>query len=76
MTDVFFPTQGANHKTIERARAICRTCEVQPLCLEWSLQLPGIWVGIFGGMTVKEREYLAGRRPSRIPVNVFREEVT
>ncbi|HEX7168210.1 MAG TPA: WhiB family transcriptional regulator [Acidimicrobiales bacterium] len=66
--DLFFPvgTTGIALVQIEHAKAVCRTCEAQPACLEFALatnQESGIW----GGTSEEERrklrkQWLAARR--------------
>ncbi len=68
--DLFFPvgTTGPAIEQIENAKAVCRTCDAQSLCLEFALatnQDSGIW----GGTSEDERrqlrkQYLARRRRS------------
>lgn len=68
--DLFFPvgTTGPAIEQIEAAKAVCRQCEVQSLCLEFALmtnQDSGIW----GGTSEEERRklrkaWLARRRAS------------
>ena len=57
--DLFFPigTTGAAIEQIEAAKAVCRTCEAQPACLEFALmtnQESGVW----GGTSEEERRQL------------------
>lgn len=40
----------------ERARAVCRTCPVQPECLQWAVQPAAS--GIWGGLATYERRSL------------------
>lgn len=54
-TELFFPRPGANRHTIEAARSICRACPMNALCLEYALQLPHPWAGIYAGMTPRAR---------------------
>lgn len=51
---LFFPTRHTGISTVDRARAICRSCAVRPECLAYSL---ANWekVGIWGGETETER---------------------
>src|SRR5205085_5675831 len=66
--DMFFPlgsTRRARSQT-ERARAICRACEVREQCLAWALdtcQDAGVW----GGLDEEERREIrrARRRAAR-----------
>ena len=57
-TAVFFPASDAEAGP---AKAICATCPVRDLCLEWALathQEDGVW----GGLTDNERRRLRRRR--------------
>jgi WhiB family redox-sensing transcriptional regulator len=57
---VFFPEEG-DYKAVQRARQICRDCEVQAECLTYGMaEIHGIW----GGTTVTERRQL--RKKERI----------
>jgi WhiB family redox-sensing transcriptional regulator len=68
--DLFFPvgTTGPAIEQIENAKAVCRTCEAQTLCLEYALatnQDSGVW----GGTSEEERrqlrkQYVARQRRS------------
>ena len=57
--DLFFPvgTTGPAIEQIDNAKAVCRQCEVQSLCLEYALstnQDSGVW----GGTSEEERRKL------------------
>ena len=57
--DLFFPvgTTGPAIEQIENAKAVCRECEAQTLCLEYALatnQDSGVW----GGTSEEERRKL------------------
>ncbi len=57
--DLFFPvgTTGPAIEQIENAKAVCRQCDVQSLCLEYALstnQDSGVW----GGTSEEERRKL------------------
>ena len=57
--DLFFPvgTTGPAIEQIENAKAVCRECEAQSLCLEYALstnQDSGVW----GGTSEEERRQL------------------
>ena len=66
--DLFFPigTTGPAIEQIEAAKAVCETCEVKDMCLDFALttnQDSGIW----GGTSEEERrkirrQWLAARR--------------
>ncbi len=54
---LFFPIDGPDDTSTERARAICMSCPVSDECLEYALetnQRAGIW----GGTTEDERKSL------------------
>jgi WhiB family transcriptional regulator, redox-sensing transcriptional regulator len=64
--DLFFPigTTGPALEQIERAKAVCRRCDVVAQCLEWSLktnQDAGVW----GGLSEDERRTLRRSRQRR-----------
>ena len=62
-TDVFFPEgSGDIHNKIAEAKAICADCPVVALCLNYAISAKE-W-GVWGGTTMKEREYLK-RFPTR-----------
>ena len=57
--DLFFPvgTTGPAIEQIESAKAVCRACDAQDLCLEYALatnQDSGVW----GGTSEEERRHL------------------
>ena len=52
--------RGASAGDLERARAVCETCEVKGHCLEEALETNAI--GVWGGMTRKERNDLGFER--------------
>lgn len=56
--DIFYPVTD---EEAEDAKAICRSCAVQELCLEWALtnrERDGVW----GGATERERRRLVRQR--------------
>lgn len=56
--DIFYPVTDED---AEDAKAICRMCPVQELCLEWALasrEKEGVW----GGATERERRRIIRRR--------------
>lgn len=55
---LFFPETGQNGT---RAKKICRWCPVKEECLEYALADPELR-GIWGGVSVLEREGIRGRR--------------
>ncbi len=64
--DLFFPvgTTGPAIEQIENAKAVCRGCEAQTLCLEYAIatnQDSGIW----GGTSEDERRQLRKRYAAR-----------
>ena len=63
---LFFPTGDDIEDIVERAQAICATCEVSEDCLEFALET-NERTGIWGGITEEERKslrrkWLAARR--------------
>ncbi len=59
--EIFFPPA---EQEAEEAKAICATCEVRQLCLEFALAA-GERFGIWGGLNTQERRALVARRRSR-----------
>ena len=60
--ELFFPigSSGPAIAQAERAKAVCRTCEVMDTCLDWALktnQDAGVW----GGMAEDERRTIRRR---------------
>ena len=56
-TDVFFiDGEHAPTHQIQEARGICASCTVAVQCLEYALQLPKPWYGIYAGLTVNQRK--------------------
>ena len=56
--DIFYPVSD---EEAEDAKAICRSCAAQELCLEWALtnrEKEGVW----GGATERERRRIIRRR--------------
>ena len=50
-TNLMFPKEHKDITYIAEARAICKTCPVQKLCLEYALDFPaadmhGVWAGL------------------------------
>ncbi|WP_301851120.1 WhiB family transcriptional regulator [Rhodococcus pyridinivorans] len=62
--DLFYPR--AEHKTepSRAAKRICRSCSVQPDCLDYALSA-GEPHGIWGGATTVERSAILARRVSK-----------
>jgi WhiB family redox-sensing transcriptional regulator len=61
--DLFFPTRGTAHATIQEARQICNTCPAKQQCYEYAIQhadrsLEGIWAGLTALERRKERRRL------------------
>lgn len=54
-TDVFFPDVGDMYQSLKQARKICQTCPVQTECLDYSLTLPHPWIGVYAGLSPRER---------------------
>lgn len=64
--DLFFPvgTTGPALEQIASAKAVCATCEVQGLCLEYAIttnQDSGVW----GGTSEEERRQMRRARVAR-----------
>jgi len=64
--DLFFPvgTTGPALEQIASAKAVCRTCDVQGLCLEYAIstnQDSGVW----GGTSEEERRQMRRARQQR-----------
>ena len=64
--DLFFPvgTTGPAIEQIENAKAVCRSCDAQSLCLEYAIatnQDSGIW----GGTSEEERRKLRKQYAAR-----------
>lgn len=61
-TQLWFAGDGRNSRssTTQQAIAICDGCPVRADCLQYALEIPTPWHGIFGGMTPQERraEYI------------------
>lgn len=60
--ELFFPigSSGPAMAQVERAKAVCRSCNVLDTCLQWALannQDAGVW----GGMSEDERRSLKRR---------------
>lgn len=51
--DTFFPEKG---ESAGPAKRICSGCEVRQECLDWSLSLPSDTLGIWGGLSYRERK--------------------
>ena len=64
--ELFFPigNTGPALIQIERAKAVCRRCEVSVECLEWSIET-GQESGVWGGLGEDERAALRRRRGIR-----------
>ena len=60
--ELFFPTgsTGPALLQIEEAKSVCRRCNVQETCLQWSLD---VWqeYGVWGGLSEDERRALRRR---------------
>lgn len=60
--ELFFPERGES--TVE-AKAVCRSCVVRLECLEFALSI-GEKIGIWGGLSERERRRLRRARAQRI----------
>ena len=61
--ELFFPVgnTGPALLQIEEAKAICLTCPVQEVCLQWAIDT-GQDSGVWGGMSEDERRALKRRK--------------
>lgn len=68
-TDLWFANNGRKPymKSNREAVAICDTCPVRADCLEYALELPTPWHGIFGGHNPAERIEIYKQRHNRRP---------
>lgn len=55
--ELWFPERGGSNKV---SKALCAVCPVKRQCLEYALSLPKVddQSGIFGGLSVRERNAL------------------
>lgn len=62
--DLFHPSAGGAYKVAKR---LCDGCEVKQKCLEWALRWehPEERVGVYGGLSARERERLFANAPRR-----------
>ena len=60
--ELFFPigNTGPALLQIEEAKAVCRRCDVQEICLRWALDT-GLDAGVWGGLSEDERRALKRR---------------
>lgn len=56
-TDLFFPALG-NMRGLAAAKRICRRCPVIDQCRAYSLRLPPRTLGVFAGLSARERNQL------------------
>jgi len=61
--EVFFAEQPAD---VEYAKALCRECPVQEVCLEGALERREPW-GVWGGQLLVQGEVVARKRPRGRP---------
>jgi WhiB family redox-sensing transcriptional regulator len=54
--ELFFPHQEELKANAEKAKAVCRRCQVMEECLQWALDTNQN-IGIWGGMSASERSY-------------------
>jgi WhiB family transcriptional regulator, redox-sensing transcriptional regulator len=59
--DIFFPPQYAGRGANDRAKAICKPCEVREECLDDAME-NGERMGVWGGMSERERRKLKKAR--------------
>jgi WhiB family redox-sensing transcriptional regulator len=64
--ELFFPvgTTGQALEQVERAKQVCRRCEVIDECLEWALETNQD-AGVWGGLSEEERRTLRRGRVRR-----------
>lgn len=55
--DLWFPEQGGENWQFRTAKKFCGQCPVRRECLEYAVSEPDL-LGIWGGMTAKERQRL------------------
>jgi WhiB family redox-sensing transcriptional regulator len=53
--EVFFPAQGESG---DQARAVCRPCPLRAACGAWALGQTDELVGVWGGLSARERRRL------------------
>jgi WhiB family transcriptional regulator, redox-sensing transcriptional regulator len=60
--ELFFPIGSARpaHLQVEKAKAVCRRCEVALTCLKWAIE-SGQDTGVWGGLSDDERSTLRRR---------------
>lgn len=60
---VFFPERGTSP---EPARKVCAGCTVRDACLDFALEVGPTLVGIFGGMTARQRRAMRTARQHEV----------
>jgi WhiB family redox-sensing transcriptional regulator len=68
--NIFFPGRGTQAAQLEPVRKICNSCLVKTECLEYGLTLPHNEVGIYGGLTGRERRREQARRKNLLKQSV------
>lgn len=63
--DMFFPPRGAS---CEPAKAICADCPVLEQCREYALSCSGALIGVWGGMSHKQRRIERARRKKLVEI--------
>jgi WhiB family redox-sensing transcriptional regulator len=58
--DTFFPETGQGD-LVREAKRICGWCEVSDQCLDYAIK-HRIWVGVWGGLTERERRKVKAQR--------------
>lgn len=60
--ELFFPIGNTEpaHLQVEKAKAVCRRCEVVESCLKWAIE-SGQETGVWGGLSEDERHADKGR---------------
>ena len=61
--ELFFPigNTGPAFRQIEKAKAVCRRCEIVDTCLKWAIEC-GQEAGVWGGLSDDERRTLKRRK--------------
>ena len=64
--DLWFPEKGeGNPRGLRLAKQLCGQCKHKIECAEWGIQHERI--GIWGGLTARERELIRRKRNIRLP---------
>lgn len=66
--EIWFPESGGENFQFRMAKKFCSQCPVQKECAEYAISEPDL-LGIWGGLTVKDRQRIRGLGKGR-PRNV------